>query len=234
MNIRELTEAIREALNEDFSFDDVCKKEFQLYYDRHYIDLNDYVPEDIETLKSFAESYGWKLYDGCLVLNVKDRPYIDEDKAGLDFSKDEDNEKVNDVIEMFSRAMESEFGDDFVILGRSGGYWGFDNYKLEVTKDGVEKLKNAFPEYVREFYNTLDDEDKENFNINDEGDVEHTASCILSGTIGDFDEFVSKNLADDNDAVDIESDIKKNMEELSRLIDEQEEMMNTKEYWKEV
>lgn len=232
MDIKKLNETIEKALKEDFSFDEVCKNEFQLYCDKHYIDLNDYIPDDVEYLKSVAESYDYKIYDNSIVLDVKGRPYIDGEKAGLDFYKDEDCKRVQYAVEFFAQDMERIFGDDFVILGRSGGYWGFDNPKLEITAEGIENLKDAFPEFVKKSYDELDEEDKESFDINNEDDVADIAGRILSGTFGDFDEFVYAKLTYED--IDLAADIKENMETLSNLIDEEEKAMNTKKYWEEV
>ena len=170
-----------------------------------------------EIAESLAEELGCKIYSDngrhYLVKNVKGMPNIDEKSSGLDFSKESNCEAVNSAVELFGERLAHEYGDDFVIVGRMGGYWGLTNPEAQivVSGKGYEKLAEILLEEYKEKGYTEED------------------------TLGDYlyynDRHFGELLQEDFENFEFNKEYKENMESLINSIKEEEKQMNSKEYW---
>ena len=214
MKIKELNEMIAEALDEDYALEDAK----EIVADYNIDDLVDF--SDLSSVvEDLADAMGCRIYGengigDCLVKKVMNMPHIDEQASGLDFSNEVHCEAVDAAVELFAKSLQQDYGDDFVILGRSGGYWGLSDVygHVEVSEEGYEKLANLllerFNELDRESYPTLSD--------------------VMVVDDRDF----GIELAEDSDNFQFSKDYKERMESLIKAIEDEEKAMNTKEYWK--
>lgn len=186
----------------DYSIDDIIES-----YD--LIDVAEDLARGID-----CQIYGERgLTGNCLVKKVKQMPYIDEEKAGLDFGKEEDREKVDEAIRFFVEQIEQKYGDDFVIVGRSGGYWGLSNAEghIEISEQGYDNLAKM----LLDRYNKVDRESYP------------TLSDVMFVDDRDF----GIKLAEDSDNFEFEKDYIEKMQSLIKDIEDEEKQMNSKEYW---
>lgn len=209
-----LNETIAEALNEETIEDaKAIVNDYQIDDIIDYTDLEN-VAEDLAVSNGYL-IYGESGTGDCLVKKVKNMPHIDEQASGLDFSNEEDNEKVQTAIELFARRLEQDYGDDFVIMGRSAGYWGLNDVysHIEISERGYEKLAelllNRFNKLDREAYPTLSD--------------------VMLVDDRDF----GIELVNDSDNFQFTKAYKEKMESLVKDIENEEKAMNTKEYWEQ-
>lgn len=227
MDLRRLEEALDLALTEELpqetNLEDKILKELKNWEPEI---LDELQKSDLaEMLEPCAEANDYVIYDEALTIDVKGRPNIQEpllselnDKLGNDTV----GQIIFDEIQTFA---DYELPNDIVILGRSGGYWGYDNVTsaATITEHGYEVLKNAVIGY-------LNDENlqyKERLADADEDELEGIIyDCIYSNTND-----LSTELRENEETVEIESGMLEKMKELSDRIDEKEAEMNTEEFW---
>ena len=137
-----------------------------------------------ELVEELVDGYGFQMYgdmgDTFIVLNVKGKPEITLDIIDKfeDIGKEEDlNRYIEARVEIFANQLSKE-DRDFAILGRSGGYWGYDicdyRYLLTLSKQGIDLVEKMLEEYVQELIDNGETDDEDIFYNRIEGDVTFT------------------------------------------------------------
>jgi len=234
MHLRDLTEDLKRAIFEALPEKDV--DEIIIDQLKNFAaDILDAIDtsQKVEQASKLAEDNDYKMYEDALVINVKNRPNIKIDLLdGLveKFGKDNFNEIYNNIIENFIFVLDGRY-KDFVVLGRSGGYWGLDDLtsRLNISEHGYEVLKNKVIElaknpendFVKNFDTCVADDDKVN----------------LDGIAYDMCYENTKELADllidEPECLEIDPNFLEQMKNLCNDIDEKEKEMNTEEFWSE-
>jgi len=164
-----------------------------------------------ESVNELAKSYGYQIYDKNLVKDVKGRPDLSPEVMEKISEKGED--VLMDVIEVFANQC-SDIYNNFVICGKSGGYWGLSN-----VFDNIE-LTEAFKPHLIELI-------KENSEEQNYESWEWTLYNYL-------DDFQFNMIIQDNpDTIKFKDEYIKEMNNLQKDIDNEEKAMNSLEYWDE-
>ena len=228
MDLRKLDEILEQALNEELpaNLDDIILDELKDW--EAYI-IDELSASDLsEIINKFAEDNGYLIYDEAIVLNVKGRPRITNPEL---LDKDL---PFMEAIELFIETLSDEIGtteNDFVIKGRSGGYWGLDNvlsYKsCKITEHGYELMK-------QEALQILNDPDLVyGERLAEAGDDALELQGIAYDCIYSNKNALAGKLQEAEDTIELKDTIMEEMKKLSDAIDEKEKEMNTEEFWKE-
>lgn len=234
LNEDELDDEINQDLSNSFSQEELI--------DAAESNLNGYVRDifdygdsslDSEVYDDLAYKYDFihrKEYgDDYILLDVKGRPNLSFDADDLGIDDETFYYELNYQITDFADELREEF-PGFVVLGRSGGYWG-----LEVSHGDLKFTKNLAEKFVEEIMN--DSEYLEDALANPEI---KTADDLVedfwdSNTI-DFGYDSVLDILDEmsfTDAVDFTDEFKKSLEDLKTSIDSAEKEMNNIDFWKE-
>ena len=142
-----------------------------------------------------------------LVIDVKGRPYI-EVEAISDYLATPDGEQAYQfAINSFAQELTNKW-DDFVILGRSGGYWGFEDVSITLSQEGLQALARL---------------------TKAKADAEYEGS-VVDAISENYQDFFTE-LAEDADNFTFTQELLNKINQLKDLIDEKEKQMNTKEFW---
>lgn len=221
MELRKLHEVLRLALEEAIpeTLDEIILKELKEWEDTLLDELSK--NDLMDALVPVAEVNDYKIYDEALVIDVKNRPRIDIDLDAMGFTPEE----TQLHIEAFTNSMEETF-KDFVVKGRSGGYWGLDNCgeHVEITEHGLELMKLEVLELLNNpelrFKDDLDGEEDTNAI---DGIV---YDCIYSNINS-----IAHVLINNEETLEFKPEFLNEMKRLSDYIDEKEKEMNTEKYW---
>ena len=145
----------------------------------------------------------------AICINVKGRPRLDVDIP--DDMYDEVDELVNIEIDDFARDLKEE-DNSFMIVGRSGGYWG---YKLEykdidsfiINQKGIEKLKKTITSLIKEKYGDAE------LNYDEVNDFVYEELGIIADAL-------------DDKCIEIKKEIFDKLKSLETLIDDKEKEIN--------
>lgn len=229
MDLRRLEEvldlALTEELPQETNLDEIILKELKNWEPEI---LDELQKSDLaEMLEPCAEANDYVIYDEALTIDVKGRPNIQEpllSELNDKFGNDTVGQIIFDEIQTF---IDYELPNDIVILGRSGGYWGYDNVTsaATITEHGYELMKNEVNELLHNndlvFPERLIDAGDDRLEL--EGVV---YDCIYSNVNS-----IAHVLLNNEDTVEIEPGMLEKMKELSDRIDEKEAEMNTEEFW---
>lgn len=167
--------------------------------------------------------------DDYILLDVKGRPNLSFGADDLGIDDETFYYELNYQISDFADELKEEF-PGFVVLGRSGGYWG-----LEVSHGDLKFTKNLAEKFVEEIMN----------------DSEYLEDALASPEIKTADDLVEDfwysntidfghdsvlDILDEmsfTDAVDFTDEFKKSLEDLKTSIDSAEKEMNNIDFWKE-
>ena len=171
-----------------------------------------------ETLNTIAENNDYRLYDDALVIDVKGRPNILLDLKELGVAEN----AVENAIYSFINRLSAEW-NDFTVLGRSGGYWGFENAteQVGITDKGIDKIVAKVKEVIEdEFAEELDEADGNEVEI----------AGVVYTALSSFTSDIAEVLLDDT-ALTFDADLMNKMAQLEEKINQEESAMNKKEYW---
>ena len=232
MNIyEELNNVVSCALSESISKDRV--KELAIEQIKEWqAELLENLQGDWDLIDELAEINDYRVHDSALVIKVKNMPYIKEpllSKITDKFGEDTVGQIIVDEIQVFAADMQSTFGENFVILGRSGGYWGIDgvNRELQITKEGYDKLADKLIEEAnnpeRDYKEVLEQAIKDE----DENEIINVFYTLLQYDLSDF----ADDLANIENGIEIKPSFLEKLRDLKTRIEEKEEEMNTEEFW---
>ena len=224
MKLRELEKVLALALDEsmdtfyaiDFVNDVIKEWEPELL---DYINSMDYI-------EPLVEANGYKIYDSAMVLDVKGRPNIK-----FDVPRDKEQAfatALNDEIQIFANSLE-EVDEDFVVLGRSGGYWGLNNLSdnIKMSEKGLDTISHKVFEigqtedYKDAWDNAIESEDR--------FELEDVAYNIIQNNLSELSELLKEE-----DCLEIKPEFLERMKKISDAIDKKEEEWQSKEFWKEL
>lgn len=193
-----------------YDLDDPDKEEALEVLGRYEEDILD--KKDLTTEKEeAAENAGYKLYDNSLVIDVKGRPYIDNEQVSNYLNSPEGEDHYQLAIQDFINALSNEI-PDFVTEGRMNGYWGIADFDLEIAN--YDELAEALLNKAKQ------DPDYEQ--IKELGNLNGHLEDILYSNLEEFAELAELKIANEDLTT---------MKELSDLIDKQEAEMNKPEFW---
>lgn len=212
MDFKKLNEKLTYILVE--SLENTIKTEVKSFIDNNgfYDFFTDYNLEDIED--KLAEKYGYTTYtdtDAALVLNVKNRPHINLDVTP------EMQEIIDINIQDLANTLNDQY-DNFVILGRMGGYWGLSNFRnhIIICQQGIEFLQKEVLTLTKKLI--------------DQGEyTEEEIEEYIYDIIVEYDDDLFDKLLTNVDNFDIDDEYKEAMNIISQDIDEVEKILNDKE-----
>ena len=165
-------------------------------------DIIDYIYDKESVFEDVAEGTKYTVYEDALCINVKGRPdiWVDIPDDMLETAGDYIDTYISDLADSLHKE-----DDDFVIYGRSGGYWGYKNFEnyITINDKGLKVLKDKVIELMKDEDNT----DSNSYEIVD---------------------YYKEDLADELDGrhLSISKDFLKKLEDLSSVIDTNEKIIN--------
>ena len=147
----------------------------------------------------YSTMYG---HEQAICINVKGRPNINVDIPDdmYEIAQDYIDTYISDLADSLH-----EEDNDFVIYGRSGGYWGYENFEehIVISDKGYKVLKDKFIELMK-------DEDKADWTIYD----------IVVNHLEELGDLL------DASHLTLSKDFLEKLEDLSSIIDTNEKIIN--------
>lgn len=179
--------------------------------------LNNYKLEEI--INCLLTEYGFHLYNTgdeiAGVINVKNRPKINNQEV-LEYLQN-NSSLLQNTIQNFIVTLRKKF-KNFIVYGKSGGYWGFNNLidSIQVTPEGKQQLINNLMTKIN-----LD------FDNSELDLIDYIREVAFN-----YQTELYECLLEDQNYLCISDSFLKDLQELNSLIEAEENQMNTQQYWK--
>ena len=165
-------------------------------------DIIDYIHDKESVFEDVAEGTKYTVYEDALCINIKGRPniWVDIPDDMYEIAQDYIDTYISDLADSLH-----EEDKDFVIYGRSGGYWGYENFEehIVISDKGYKVLKDKVIELMK-------DEDKADWSLYD----------IVVNHLEELGDLL------DASHLTLSKDFLKKLEDLSSIIDTNEKIIN--------